>query len=191
MSEQNFKKLEPPKPPATNISPVSKRVPIERLRETDEFENLTLCQKLFIETYIASGVELGVYDQITATQTAYKCKNQEVARVMSYALMTNRRIVAVLNLHFAREPLAVFLETLDRAIKNKKLTLAQFKALALKARILGFESRLPGVNDRASSVIPPDVIEAEKVARKDKRKHRAVPEPKLEPPSEFDQMSKV
>jgi hypothetical protein len=74
---------------------------------------------------------------------SYACKEWETARRMSYGLLKNLKIVAVLNLHFLPEPLERFIVVLNRAIRNKKLTNAQFRALQLKAEVLGFLTTSP------------------------------------------------
>lgn len=168
------------------IDDKSKRVPLSVLETTEDYQRLTAKQKLFVATYIQCGIDTGVYDSIAAAQTAYKCKTPEVARVMSYALMANIRIVAVLNLHFAREPIEDFLVTLNRAITNKRLSIAQFKALQLKANILGFTSRLPGANENAAAVIPQDVLDRAIEERKAHRKPRAARKPAEPPTDPFD-----
>jgi len=113
------------------------------LEKLPECQHLTKKQKLFVAEYCESGLVTGNYDPVAATQTAYECKTPEVARIMSYALMSSVKIIAVLNRHFGTEPIEQFMVTLDRAITNKKLTMAQILALRLKAEIQGFTSRLP------------------------------------------------
>ena len=164
---------------------MSTRLTLEQIKTTQEYAVLTGKQQLFVETYCASGLNTGIYDPIFSTMQAYKCKSRENARVMSYSLMANIRIVAVLNRHFNREPIEEFLIQIDRAIRNKKLTIAQLSALKLKGDILGYPSRLPGTSGLPTGVIPPDVIEADKAARKIRRK-KPERELKAEPPSDFD-----
>jgi hypothetical protein len=141
-----------------------KRLTLEELRETDEFRALTQKQKLFVAHY-CGGMDSGKYDEIAATLTAYNCKTPEVARVMSYSLMNNIKIVAALTRHFNREPLADFLKQLDRAIRNKKLTVAQFNALKLKADLMGFGAKLPGVGHYAPGPLIEKAEAAEQVAK--------------------------
>ena len=158
----------------------NKRLTLAEVKDTQEYSILTGKQQLFAETYIASGIGTGTYDPIAATLLAYTCKSKENARVMSYALMANIRIVAVLNRHFNREPLEAFLIQVDRAIQNKKLSVAQMNALKLKADILGYGARLPGTDRNATDAIPPDVRAASKAAKKAARKkpvRLAAPEP--------------
>jgi hypothetical protein len=164
---------------------MSNKLSLEEIKITQEYSILTGKQQLFIETYIRSGLDTGTYDPILAAQTAYAVKNRENARVMSYSLMSNIRIVAVLNRHFAKEPLAEFVEQVDRAIRNKKLSVAQLQALKLKGDVLGYTTRLPRLNNWPQGTLPLDVVEATAAARKAARK-KPVRAPKPEPPSEFD-----
>jgi len=143
----------------------SKRLTLEELQMTPEYQRLTRKQQLFVATYVAGGLLDGQYDAVEATRTAYKCKTVENARVMSYSLLQNIHIVEVLNRHFNVEPIEEFLRTLDRAIQNKKLTQAQISALYLKARILGFDSKLPGKKSLTGVIA--DVVEGSKKKKKD------------------------
>jgi hypothetical protein len=165
-----------------------KKMLVEDLQLTQEFQRLTPKQRLFVATYCAGGLLDGNYDPVTATQTAYVCKSAEVARIMSYSLMQNIRVIAVLNRHFNTEPIEEFLVQVDRAIHNKKLTVPQLQALKLKGDILGYTTRLPGMNNFPQGTIPPAVLEATRAARKAKKKQSAKPP---EPPekSEFEKMA--
>lgn len=152
------------------MSDLSKRMPLAELEKTTEFQLLTPKQRLFVSHYVECGMQDGKYDAIAATRTAYECKKPESARVMSYAMMNNIRIVAALNRHFNTEPLEAFLVQVDRAIRNKKLGVSQLNALKLKGDILGFTTRLPGVGGTALGALPPDVVDAEAEAKKARRK---------------------
>jgi len=136
------------------MSDPKKRMTVAELEETPEYQRLTPKQKLFIATYCDGGLSTGRYDAVAATLTAYKCKTPEVARIMSYSVMANIRIVAVLNRHFATEPIEEFLTMLDRAINNKKLTMAQLGALQLRCQILNLGNRLPN----KAKILRPDVV---------------------------------
>jgi len=162
----------------------STRLTLAQIKDTQEYSVLTGKQQLFVETYVQSGLDTGVYDPIMATLTAYKCKSREVARIMSYSLIANIRIVAILNRHFNKEPLAEFVEQIDRAIRNKKLTVAQMQALKLKGDVLGYTTRLPSTNNFPLGTIPADVVAATEASRKAKRQ-KPVRALKPEPISEF------
>ncbi len=166
------------------MSEVSKRLTLDQIKSTQEYAVLTGKQQLFCETYCASGIATGTYDPISATLTAYACASKENARVMSYSLMSNIRIIAVLNRHFNREPIEEFLIQIDRAIQNKKLSVAQLNALKLKGDILGYTTRLPGTNNFPLGTIPPDVQKNLDADRKAKRA-KPVRAPKPEPTNEF------
>lgn len=159
-----------------------KKLSLTELEQTQEYQQLTPKQRLFVATYCDGGIRNGVYDPVSATQMAYKCKTPESARVMSYALMGNIRIIAALNRHFNAEPIEQFLVEVDRAIRNKHLSVAQLQALKLKADLLGFSARLPGVNNTPTGVLPPDVVAATKEARKANRK-KPTPKPAPSAPS--------
>jgi hypothetical protein len=156
----------------------------EALEATQEYQQLTHKQQLFVMTYCMGGLTDGFYDQVSATLTAYNCKNIESARVMSYSIIANIKIVAALNRHFNREPIESFLIQVDRAIANKKLSQAQINALKLKADILGYPARLPGTVGNPRGVLPADVLEASEAARKAKRKPREA-KPQPEKPSDY------
>lgn len=120
-----------------------KKMPLAELEKTVEYQRMTEKQQMFVATYVTAGL-LGHYDPEAAVLAAYKCKTRESARVMSYSMMQNPRIIDVLNLHFGKDATAAFLEQVNRAIRNKKLTLAQMEAMQLKSRILGIGTALKG-----------------------------------------------
>lgn len=149
------------------MSEESKRMTVEELVETHEYQRLTQKQRLFVATYCAGGLLDGNYDPVAATRTAYQCKSVEVARIMSYSILANIRIVAVLNRHFNRTPTEEFMIMLDRAVNNKKLTMAQLEALRLKCSIMGIGCRIP--NKQSIGAVPADIVEASKKERKSKK----------------------
>jgi hypothetical protein len=136
------------------MSDPKKRLTLEELEATEEYLRLTPKQRMFVATYCTGGRDTGNYDPVSATLTAYKCKSPEVARIMSYSVMANIRIVAALNRYFAKEPIEEFLLLLDRAINNKKLTMAQLGALKLRCDVLGLVNRLPS----NAKVLRPNVL---------------------------------
>ena len=160
----------------------SERLPLAEIEKTKEYQRLTPKQRLFVASYCEGGLVDGNYDPVAATRTAYACKSAEVARIMSYSIMQNIRIIAVLNLHFHTAPIEDFLVLVDRAIRNKNLTNAQLQALRLKCDIMGFANRLPTEN-APTGVIPKEVLDATEAVRKAKRKppeKPSKPEPKLQ-----------
>jgi phage terminase small subunit len=120
-----------------------KKMSLAELETTVEFQRLTPKQQLWVATYISAGL-LGHYDTEAATLAAYKCKSRESARVMGYSMAQNPRVIDVLNLHFGRDATQAFLEDVNRAIRNRKLTVAQMEAMMLKSRILGIGTALRG-----------------------------------------------
>ena len=94
---------------------------------------------------------------------------------MSYALLKSVHIIAVLNRHFQTEPIEAFLETIDRAINSRKVTMAQVQAMRLKSNVLGFTSGIPDRQPMAEG-FKEAKVEAKK-ARKAKLKEERVPKP--------------
>lgn len=150
------------------MSDTEKRMPLAELEVLQEYLRLTQKQKLFVATYCEFGLADGNYDAVEAARIAYKCKNREVARIMSYSLMQNIRIIAVLNRHFNATPIQEFLAMLDRAINNKKLTVAQIQALRLKCEVMGLANKLPAQSPMSAAL--QEAQASAKEARKPKRK---------------------
>lgn len=165
------------------MSETSKRMPLEEIEKTQEYQRLTQKQRLFVSTYVAGGLLDGAYDPVASVRTAYQTKSPEVARIMSYSLMQNIRVVAVLNRHFGAEPIEELLVMLDRAINNKKLTIAQIQALRLKCEIMGFTTGIPGHTPLSAGL--QEAQESAKVDRKSKRKTAERPL-KPEKPSDYN-----
>ena len=161
-----------------------KRLTLEELRVLPEFLMLTQKQQLFVSTYVSAGMaEGGHYNVASAIKTAYDCNSEEAVRVMSYGMMQNIRILAVLNLHFGVSPTDQFLKDLDRAIRNKKITRAQVELLALKSRMLGigtFIEKGHSVKHTRRSTAEVDAAlteEAEKTSKRVKKTKPAVAPP--------------
>lgn len=132
------------------------RMPIQILCETAEFKRLTKKQQAFIRAYVTN------YDPIVSVRAAYNCKSDEVARIMSYPLLMNINIISVLNRHFGTDPINDFLVTLDRAIHNKHLTIAQMQALKLYSDVKGWGSALPTRSSGEPEPQMPDVKKPKK-----------------------------
>lgn len=158
-------------------------MPLSELEKTEEYQRLTPKQRLFVSTYVNSGLLTGIYDAVEATRTAYKCKNLEVARIMHYALMSNIRIVEVLNRHFQTAPVEQYLRLLDQAIRNKRLTPSQLEAIRLKGTIMGFVTRAPGAHGKASGAIASFLPKESKPKRKGAKPG---PKPKSETATPYD-----
>jgi len=143
-----------------------KRMPLDELEKTHEFQRLTPKQKMFVQTYVGGGSIDGNYDAVAAINTAYTCKSNEVARIMSYSLLANINVVAVLNRHFGNEPIDSFLATLDRAVRNKHLTIAQLGALRLQCEVMGFSTKLPRPDHNWSDAVEASIANRPKKPRK-------------------------
>ncbi len=168
------------------MSDKSKRLTLAEIKNTQEYSLLTGKQQLFCESYIQGGIDTGTYDPVGSALMSYACKSKENARVMSYSLMANIRIVAVLNRHFNREPIEEFVIQIDRAIQNKKLSIAQLQALKLKGDVLGYTTRLPGTNGQSTDTILAEVASTTKAAKKAARKKPTYSED-IEVPNQFSQ----
>jgi hypothetical protein len=145
----------------------SKRISLEELRTTPEYIRLTPKMKMFVDSYCGAGAIDGNYDAVAAVNQAYKCKSYEVARIMSYSILANIKIVAVLNRYFGTDPADSFLENLDRAVRNKKLTLAQLGALRLQCEVLGIGTKIPANFGGGST--KPDAPAKDKRSKKPKK----------------------
>ena len=133
-----------------------RRMPLEELVRTVEYSRLTPKQQLWISTYIESGaLDERNYDAIFATRTAYNCRTEEVARVMSYSILDNVRVIAVLNLHFGADPLDAFLKTCERAAMNRRTTAVQMQILKIMAEAKGYISKLPVYPGTNASIVMP------------------------------------
>ena len=113
------------------------KVPPEELAKTPEFQRLTQKQKLFVYTYCSND-----YDLVNAVRTAYLCKNDEVARIMSYRLLSAINVAMCLSVHFGDTPIEGFLNVLERCIRSGKITSTQIKAFQLYAELQGWRRRL-------------------------------------------------
>lgn len=150
-------------------------MPLCELEKTQEYSRLTLKQKLFVATYIQRGLQDGIYDAIKAIRTSYECKNDEIARVMSYRLMANIHIIEVLNRHFGASPIDEFIQQIDLAVRSRRTTLAQVQALKVKCEALKLANALPVYLDGQTNkiVLPvrlravnPNGVEKQEVKKK-------------------------
>lgn len=108
-------------------------MPIELLRIEPCFVRLTERQKLMIETYITSGA-----DKVLSVLTAYHVKDRETARKMSYEAFSRPAVIQVLNAYWGVTPFEAFKRDVERAVRNKSLSVAQIRALELQARVSGW-----------------------------------------------------
>ena len=112
------------------------KLSIDDMKDTPEYKRLTVKQRLFVQTYICNG-----YEPVNATRTAHSCKNDKVAKVMSYAIMASPHVAAVLAMHFGDDPLEAFKHDLRRAIKKGGLTAEAIAGYRLLAEVQGFTSK--------------------------------------------------
>ncbi len=174
------------------------KMPLDEIQKTVEYARLTPKKRLWVSTYIQSGMEHGDYDPILATRTAFECRSDENARIMSYSILENIHIIEVLNMHFRVDPLDAFIKIIDRAIRNKKISHAQVQALRLKCELLGIANRLPVADGptEGSPVISDKVAGTPAVSSKpeQRRKHRKAEKPAknqvLETENPYDRINK-
>ena len=123
---------------ATAHTPIWERVRLADLIQRREFQCLTPKQRSFISRYISSGLLTGVYDASAATAAVYKTTPKN-AVVMSYEILGNRKIKAVIDLHFRRSEFDSIMDDLARAtrismardLKQGGLSIATVKAIQL------------------------------------------------------------
>jgi hypothetical protein len=84
--------------------------------KTAEWQKLSVRQKFWLQTYLASG-----NDQVFATQLAYDT-TEKSTRTFSYEVIKQKKIQAALNRYFNRSERDIYLAQLDREIKKAKGT---------------------------------------------------------------------
>jgi hypothetical protein len=107
---------------------------LEEMSKTPAFLSLTTRQKLCFATYISNG-----YDIINAVRTAYACKDDKTAKIMSYRFFRCFNIVMALSLHFGDTPQEKFLTLLTRDLVKSKLDKEKVKAYSLYAQVMGWK----------------------------------------------------
>lgn len=107
---------------------------LDELSTTHEFASLTKKQKMAVATYISNG-----YDIVNAMRTAYVCKSDEVAKIMSYRFLRAFNVAMTLSLHFGESPQDTYLSQLARDIMKRKISDTQLKAYTLYAEIKGWK----------------------------------------------------
>jgi hypothetical protein len=129
------------------MSSIKERLSFEQLKQEPCFTNLTPKQRLMIETFIASNG-----DRVLAVKTAYNAKTLDIARVMAYELFENPKIIACLAIYFQDDPLDVFKRDVQRAWRNKRLSIAQVQAMKLYCDVNGWGSgSLPNLHGPGSA----------------------------------------
>jgi hypothetical protein len=84
--------------------------------KTAEWQKLSVRQKYWMQTYLASG-----NDQVFATQLAYNT-TEKSTRTFSYEVIKQKKIQAALNRYFNRSEKDISLAQLEREIKKAKGT---------------------------------------------------------------------
>ena len=114
-------------------SEVDQRVPLQKLRETPEWSFLSDKQSRFCARYLESGLA-GNYDAKSAMRSAYDSSSAKNLSCLTYEVLANPRVRAVLAIHFRQAPIDVFLADLEKTIRKEKGT-AKVEALKLYAEI--------------------------------------------------------
>lgn len=105
----------------------------EELSKTREWALLNDKQRLFVATYISNG-----YNPVNAVRTAYKCKSDMTANIMSYRLLKSFNVIMCLSRHYGDDPKETFLNTLAKEICRGKLDQTHLRAYQLYAEIQGW-----------------------------------------------------
>jgi hypothetical protein len=113
---------------ATNTT-TNERLPISALMLHPDFLQLTPKMQTFLARYVATGLTTGTYDTIGAVMAAYKTTPKN-AQIMSYRLLSNKKIAAILDLHFGRAPVDAVMHEVSQALrKSVKNDMKQFGRL--------------------------------------------------------------
>ncbi len=103
---------------------------IDEFYKTPEWHRLTVQQRFFVQSYLASG-----NDRLFATNCAYGSATDEIARTTSYHIIQRKKIQAALNRYWNRGPRELFLDQLQADIKASKGA-ARLKLQRLYAKVL-------------------------------------------------------
>jgi hypothetical protein len=122
-------------------------MPLDELAATIEFAHLSPKMANWVRAYVKNYIDSGKLDPTTATKAAYDCRSDETARTFGYQLIGNPKIILALNRFFGNSPEQAFLKEVERAIYNRKLTVAQVRALELLCRVNGWANGLPRSTD--------------------------------------------
>ena len=114
---------------------------LEILKNTPEFSALTKAQKLCVATYVEARNTPGMTDQarrLLAVRTAYKCKNDLVATVMTYRVFDHPKVKATVGRHEGKDEKTVFMEELLGVIRAPSLNIPKLNAMKLYAKMKGW-----------------------------------------------------
>jgi hypothetical protein len=114
------------------------RLPLGQIALTQEFLSLSAKRRDWVACYILGGMS-GDYDAVAATKAVFKTANPKTVTSMSYALLADKKVQAVLDLHFGkkRDPLDDVLAQLATVIakalradkKRGRISVATVKAM--------------------------------------------------------------
>jgi hypothetical protein len=77
------------------------RMSLAEIATHTEWQALTTKERMFLSSYLQSGIDTGAYDAQFAAQSAYNTSDKN-AVILSYELLAKRKIRRVLDLHFGR-----------------------------------------------------------------------------------------
>lgn len=133
------------------------KITLDQLRREQCFLALTDKQKLCVEVYLECG------DKLKAVQASYACRSKQSAKVLTYSVFQNPRVVSALAVANGEDAgLVAFKANLERAVLNPKLTIAQAQALKLYAQLHGY-LKAPAPEPSTVSVVgftSEDVVDA-------------------------------
>jgi hypothetical protein len=107
---------------------------IDEFYKTPEWHRLSVQQKFFVQSYLASG-----NDRLFATHCAYNAEG-ESARTVSYHIMRQKKIQAALNRYWNRSLRDIEIQELEADIKASKpgsLARAAFKEMLAQVQAGG------------------------------------------------------
>ena len=123
---------------------------LDEMQQTYEFSLLTQRQKLWISTYIASG-----FNRVLATRTCYKCKNDTIAKIMSYTVMRHPKMIVAIARASGKSEKEAFLEYFRNALQHGKLlTREQVEAAKLYCRCMGWTLNPETENAKTTDATP-------------------------------------
>ena len=115
-------------------------LPLDQLRNTREFAECTDAQRLWIATYIEAKLVMEELEaRLVATRTAYKCKNDLVAKIHSYNVMRHPNVKNCIGRHEGKTEKEVFLERVRAIVNSDRPNALRLKALELEARVRGWD----------------------------------------------------
>jgi hypothetical protein len=113
----------------------NERLTLEQLHETQCFIGLTSKQKRLVEAFVESNG-----DKTASVLAAYAVKNARNAQILASQVFASPAVVACLATYYQDDPLESFKAEVRRAYHNKKLTVAQVRAMTLHADLNGWGS---------------------------------------------------